>query len=257
MDDPKDRESQKTQLEVLSEVMAAALGVGTGILTDTAGGVVVGAAAGPVLKATFEKVFGFRSQQVVRMLEFAEQAAGRELEALLRQATADPHRAQLLSAAARAAANTALESKLRVLGRLLVDGLLDEDQANVDEARLLTAAIEDIERLHLRVLERLTKNHSETVSNQQRAAADSASAPGYVNPNAPHAWPFTRLADELGVSHSALELVIGTLSRTGLIVGTADRVGTAPTPEMQWSLTDPGRAVLQLFREAGESAART
>jgi hypothetical protein len=76
-----------------------------------------------------------------------------------------------------------------------------------------------------------------------------------VNPNAPDAWPFNRLVEELGVSRFALEVIIGTLSGRNLIVGTADVYGTPGPLQMQWRLTDPGKAVLQLFREAGESAA--
>jgi hypothetical protein len=243
----QDTDSQLTQLEVLSEVGAAVLGLGTGIMVDPVGGVVVGAAAGPLLKATFERVFGFRSRQIVRMLGFAEQAAGRKLEELLKQVTADPDRAQLFSAAARAATNTALESKLRVLGQLLVDGLIHQDH-EVNEARLLLSAVEEVERTHLRVLDCLSNSYRERLSEQEQAAA--------AEKGEPDAWPFERLAEELDVSPSALELTIGTLSGNNLVHGSADVYGGNPSvPRMAWRLTAPGRAVLKRFQEAGESAA--
>lgn len=52
-----------------------------------------------------------------------------------------------------------------------------------------------------------------------------------------------------------VQVVIGTLSGRILIRNYADTYGP-PLPEvMQWTLTDPGKAVLQLFQEAGEAAA--
>jgi hypothetical protein len=248
MKDPgdKDREAQQAQLEVLSEIGAAVLGLGTGIVVDTVGGVVVGAASSPVLRATFERVFGFRSRQIVRMLGFAEQAAERKLEELLKQVTADPDRAQLFSATARAATNTALESKLKVLGRLLVDGLIHQDN-EVNEARLLLSAIEGVERTHLRALDCLSNSYIEHLSERERAAArDNGQR---------DAWPFDKLANELSVSQPALELTIGTLSGNNLVHGSADIYGIPSARQMAWELTAPGQAVLQRFREAGESAA--
>jgi hypothetical protein len=52
-----------------------------------------------------------------------------------------------------------------------------------------------------------------------------------------------------------VQIVIGTLAGRNLIHDYADTYGT-PAPEViQWRLTGPGEAVLQLFREAGEAAA--
>jgi hypothetical protein len=68
---------------------------------------------------------------------------------------------------------TALDSKLKVLGWLLVQGLLNDDQAQVDEARLLTSAIEEIERLHLRVLNYMANPYDENHNEEERTSADA------------------------------------------------------------------------------------
>ena len=241
-------ESDQLAAEITAAVGAAALGVGTAVLTNPAGGVMVSAAAVPAIKAALDRVFGLRGRQVAAMCELAAQAAEESLDELLERVTADRHRAQLLSAAVRAAANTALESKLKVLGRLLVQGLLN-NQAEVDEARLLTFAIEEVERLHLRVLAQLTQSFRETLSDEERTRTD------YPEGEPTDAWPFDRLAEELGVSRSTLEVVLGVLFGRGLVHGTADAYGMPAPPQMEWSLTEPGRVVLEHFREAGEAAA--
>jgi hypothetical protein len=139
-----------------------------------------------------------------------------------------------------------LESKLKVLGQLLVDGLLHEDH-EVREARLLLTAIEEVEQPHLRVMHHLTTSYLEGLSEEEREAAKEKYGID--------AWPFERLAQELGVSHSALELTVATLSGNNLVHGQADVFGMPTVPQMQWSLTEPGRAVLERFRRAGEEAA--
>jgi hypothetical protein len=154
MENPSARESEQVAAEITAAVGAAALGIGTSILTDPAGGAIVGAAAAPSIKATLDRIFGLRGRQVAAMVEIAVRASGQTYDELLERVANDPHRAQLFSAAVRAAANTALESKLTVLGQLLAKGLIHGEQ-KVDEARLLTATIEEIERLHLRILQSL------------------------------------------------------------------------------------------------------
>lgn len=118
MEDSTARESDQVAVEIYAEVGAAALGVGTAILTNPVGGLMVAATTVPVIKAALERVFGLRGRQVAATWEIAVRAAGQTHEQLLERVTTDPHRAQLFAAAVRAAANTALESKLRVLGLL-------------------------------------------------------------------------------------------------------------------------------------------
>jgi len=97
----------------------AAFGVGVDLLIGDAGGVVAGTAAAQVLQHGLERASGLRRRQAAAMLEVAAEAAGRSLDELLERITADPHRLQLFAAAARAAAETALQAKIRALGQAL------------------------------------------------------------------------------------------------------------------------------------------
>jgi DNA-binding transcriptional ArsR family regulator len=210
MEDSNALERDQRAINLLGDVLAAVAGLSTATLTDAAGGAMVGAAAITPMKAGLERLFGIRGRQITAMCEFAAQAAHQSVDELLEQVTADPHRAQLFAAAVRAAGNTALESKLKVLGRLLVQDRLSDER--VDEARLLTETIEDVERLHLRILDQLRKNYSESLTNEQRSTV-------YVNEHAPQAWTFDKLTEALGVSSSVLEVAIGSLYGNNLVVG--------------------------------------
>ena len=55
MGDPKDRDSQQNQLQVLAAVFGAAAGYTTSLLTDPAGGLIVGAAATEAAKMAIER----------------------------------------------------------------------------------------------------------------------------------------------------------------------------------------------------------
>jgi hypothetical protein len=247
MKDPTGGESDQVAAEITAAVGAAAIGIGTAILTDPAGGAIVGAAAAPSIKATLDRIFGLRGRQVTAMVEIAVRVSGQTLDELLERVTTDPHRAQLFSAAVRAAANTALESKLTVLGQLLARGLIHGEQV-VDEARLLTSTIEEIERLHLRILDHLAKDRGDLLGEEEDETAGGVSAIA-------DRWPFDRLAEALGVTPSVLEIATGLLLGRGLIHGTGDTYGTPTSEQMAWRLTGPGKAVLELFRRAGEAAA--
>jgi DNA-binding MarR family transcriptional regulator len=248
MEDSNTREGDQYAAEITAAVGAAALGVGTAILTNPAGGAIVSAAAAPTIKAALDRVLGLRGRQVAAMVDIAVRAAGQTHDELLQRVTADPHRAQLFAAAVRAAANTALESKLKVLGRLLAQGLLDDGEDPAEEARLLISAIEDIERLHLRVLYHLENGYTARLNEEEPSTAFPEALPT-------DAWPFEKLAEELTVNRSALEMLIGSLTGRNLIHGSADVYGVPEAGQMHWRLTDTGRAILERFREAGEAAA--
>lgn len=249
--DPQTREALKAISRIVGVGGGAALGY---LLHDSTGtvGAMAGEAIGTALERGVDRTMQFQVNQAGRMVSYAAEEARLSADELI-DAADDPFRLSLLSQALSAAASTALESKLKVLGRLLVQGLLNEDQAKVDEARLLTAAIDEIERPHLRILNYITKPYDENHSEDERATADADLPPEAEIP--PDAWTLDRLKKELGANRSVVQVVVGTLSGRILIRNYADTFGP-PLPEvMQWTLTDPGKAVLQLFREAGEAAA--
>jgi hypothetical protein len=81
--------------------------------------------------------------------QLAADAVGGEQE-LERLATTDEHRLELTARVLRAAARTPLADKLPALARVLADGL--DDDAKVDEAFVLAAALDDLEAPHVQVL---------------------------------------------------------------------------------------------------------
>jgi hypothetical protein len=242
-------------------IIARLVGVGGGaalgyLVYDSTGavGAMTGEAFATALERGVDRTMKFQVNQAGKMVLYAAEEAQLSADELI-DAAADPHRLNLLSQALSAAAATALESKLKVLGRLLVQGLLNDDQAQIDEARLLTAAIEEIERPHLRILNYIEKPYDQNHRDDERANADADLPPEAEIP--PDAWTLDRLRQELRSNRSVVQVIIGTLSGRTLIRNYADTYGP-PLPEvMQWTLTDPGKAVLQIFREAGEAAAGT
>jgi hypothetical protein len=232
------------------KAIARVAGVGSGALLGHVAQEPTGALAamageyiGTALERSVDKTMQFQVRQAGAMISYAAEEADRSPDDLI-DAADDPVKLSHLSQTLSIAATTALDHKLRVLGSLLVQGLLNDDPTQVDEARLLTAAIEEIERPHLHALQLLETDQQEFFPQDD----DAVRIQGTIHP-----WRFNLLARTVGVSESTLELLLGTLSRHNLIYG-IDRYNQRTAPQMLWALTDPGRAVLERFRRAGAPA---
>ncbi len=180
-------------LKVIARIVGVGGGAALGYLVhDSTGtvGAMAGEAIGTALERGVDRTMQFQVNQVGKMVSYAAKEARLSADELI-DAADDPFKLSLLSQALSAAASTALESKLKVLDRLLVQGLLNEDQAKVDEARLLTATIDEIERPHLRILNYITKPYNENHSEDERATADAELPPEAEIP--PDAWTLDRL----------------------------------------------------------------
>ena len=237
MSDPKDRESQQNQLQVLAAVFGAAAGYTTSLLTDPAGGLIVGAAATEAAKMAIERVSGLRGRQVVAMWEVAAQAAEQTHDELLASVTADPHRRQLFAAAVRAAADTALQAKLDAIGRRLAMGVMAADHDGVEVQRLIIETLGDLELPHwqaLRQMDQVYEGYGEPVD-----ATGSRRANG---------WTMEALQDHLPRLTPILGSVIRVLAGRGLIEDTA--IGTFDYMP-RWVVTDLGRDCLAELEERG------
>jgi hypothetical protein len=95
MEDSRAVESDQRALEVVAAVGSAVLGLGAATVTDSAGGVVIGAALNQPLKFGLDWLSGLRGRQIALMWDIAVQASEQSHEELLEWVTADPHRAQL------------------------------------------------------------------------------------------------------------------------------------------------------------------
>jgi hypothetical protein len=159
MERPGGQDSQQRALEVGAVTGGAAIGVGVDLLFGGVGGVVVGAATGQALTHLLERASGLRRRQAEAMLEAAVEAARLSFDELLGRIGDDPARLQLFAAAATAAAETALQAKLRALGRVLAAGALADDDLMVAEQRNLIAVLADLEAPHVLALAQIAQEH--------------------------------------------------------------------------------------------------
>jgi hypothetical protein len=96
-----------------------------------------------------------RHARLEALAESAEAEAGETFDVLLERARQDDTRSDLAEEVLQQAFDTAVEWKMRALGRALAQGLLADDEAEIDEVRLMLAAMKDLEAPHVRVLQRL------------------------------------------------------------------------------------------------------
>jgi hypothetical protein len=126
-----------------------------------------GAAAGgwvaPYLLELVDKVRDeWRRDQrdnMVGMAEAAAFSAGFGPEELVQRMGRSQRTRLLTVTAAESAAKTAWPHKVRALGRVLADGLIADDEAQIDIVELALTAMTDLERPHVIVLDLLT-NHA-------------------------------------------------------------------------------------------------
>jgi hypothetical protein len=198
-------------------------------------GMIGAAAAAQVLEHGLERVSGLRRRQAEVMLQMAAEATERSLDDLLERITADPKRLQLFAAAAKAAAETTLEAKIRVLGRALATGVLANDDALVDQQRFLVGIVADLEALHLRVLAQLAQPHP-------RGRVLEA-------PRGPHerpGWAVDDLEEVLSYPRMVVEPILRMLEGHGLATSVGDALGAAYNA---CAITDAGLEFLELLTE--------
>jgi hypothetical protein len=187
------------------------------------GGAVVGASAGEALQYLASRALGLRRRQAEEVLEIAAHESAQTVDDLLARLTANPSRLQLAAAAVTAAAETALQAKVRALGRALATGALAADDAEVDEQRFLVDTLRDLEAPHVRVLDQISR---------RREGHD---------PEATPRWAQYKLAPRLPGIAPVLEPVLSILAGRALITK-LDR---------KWALTEFGKHCLTLLMESG------
>lgn len=142
---------------------------------------------------------------------------------MLSRMLSDPRLEPLLGDALEAAARTGFEAKRRLLGRAVADALLGEDDATVDSAVLMVAALAQLEPVHVRALIRL-EAHTD-----RRAQGPSGS-------------------DQLAIHRTLSEPVAATLIYTG--VGTPGM--SAGPPMYVREITNFGRMILNHLRSVAD-----
>lgn len=110
---------------------------------------------GGPLQTAFDAILERRRYRVeLTALEIAE-AAGEER--MVNRVLEDSRLEALLAEALEAAARTGFEAKRRLLGRAVAEALLGDNEAALDSAALVVAALAQLEPVHVRALIRLEK----------------------------------------------------------------------------------------------------
>lgn len=161
-----------------------------------------------------------RHRVEVTTREIAE-AAGADLMAS--RVLEDPSFEALLGQALEAAARTGFEAKRRLLGRAVTEALLADDDAAIDSAVQIVAAITQLEAVHVRALIRL-----------ERHTDQREEAPG--------------IHSSLAVDRTLTEPVIATLIYSG--VGTPGMIAGPPMHVRE--ITEFGRLVLKQLRAVAD-----
>ena len=236
------QDDEHLAVKVAAATGGAVAGAGVDLLIGDAGGVVAAAAAAPVLEHGLEWVSGLRRRQAEVILQVAAEAAGRSLDDLLERITSDPRRLQLFAAATKAAAETTLEAKIRVLGRALATGALANDDALVEQQRFLVGILADLEALHLRVLAQLAQPHPSGRVLEAPRGPDER--PG---------WAVDDLEDVLSYPRMVVEPILRLLEGHGLATSVGDALGAAYNA---CAITDAGLEFLELLTERASDLPR-
>lgn len=140
----------------LVEIVATAVGATVGFATGSLPGAVLGAALGPAAVLALRLDRDARDRRLLRAAKALDACrAGTELslQDIEDRAVADEASSELIARVIEAAADARLEDKIEGLGRLLSAALLD--QATMDEAFLIAAALREMEAPHFRLLGKL------------------------------------------------------------------------------------------------------
>lgn len=195
---------------VFAGTASAALGAGLDPTTASAVALFVTPVATEALNAILSHHTKTQFAKAGGVLSVAADA--RQVEPDQLAALADnPSKEFLLATALRAGANSSMPAKIVALGKVLADGLPDDD-AMVDSATMLALAFDDLEVAHIRVLDYL--------------AGDS----GPLGPaRAVSLLDFLEAHQGYGISISA---IVATLERHGII-----RIQGEPLKNMVWRAT--------------------
>lgn len=231
MDTPNER-----AVEAAGSAAAAVAGTAVGAVAGGTAGAVVGAAATPYLvdlaRRAFDEFSALRRENVAAVLGIASGQLDVAPAQLVDDANSTEEGASLLAESMLAAAATLNRRKVRALARALALGLA-EDQAAVDEGRLMVMAIAELEAPHIRCLELV------------RAAQEEVEAAG-------EAEPVARGAEQpihnhvLTAAQESPSTVLHKLVTAGLLDGSVQWDGTS----LIKGLTVAGAAVLDYMRSS-------
>lgn len=279
--------------ELLPRVVADAAAAVIGLPLGPAGSLVT-AVTTPLLEAmahwAWDLISEDRKRRVYEMLAGAWQATGLDATRFARRIGADERTRLITATAVSGAATTTWPPRVAAIGRLLADGLIAEDEAEIDLQSLTLSAMVEMERPHVVLLHLLVNftpaERQGRIVVQPYPDLDIHSRWGIGLPR----WSMFQMAAVREQLRPVLTGLIATLVRHGLAVEFQDtamalnvivkgfqqraqqqaatvKAGSRVTadslqhhsPEMPpiertWSPTDLGRRALAYYVEAGEAA---
>lgn len=201
------------QPSTATQVIAATVAAGAGLVVSGPAGAVVGAALQPALAEALHRagaeIAEWRRASTAQVLEVASNQLGRSPDQLIDAASRSPESAQLLAETLLAAARTLNKQKIHALARALANGLRN-DQARPDEEHLIVAALADVEEPHIKVLTHLGPERSR--SRTSTSNVRSRTAPSARGQRAAH------IAEVCQLSVGAARAVLSVLQRAGMAV---------------------------------------
>ena len=180
-----------------------------------------------------------RLQRAAAALSLTSELSGLTIEQVRDRVARSPHQLLLLSEVLQAAEATLLEDKARRLAQLLAAGLAQPD--TVDVCRLHTSVLADLEGPHLLVMRLLTAVPV-SIDDQDREWESSAQPAG---------WQRRHLGSEVPALGAAVDVVLATLVRHGLVLDlAAGTYGGGGHEVERFALTDMGREILHSLEDA-------
>lgn len=156
-----DNEESSGQQSIPPAALATAGGAALGAGLGGAAGAAIGAFAGPYLELMLRRSFaefGADAQQRVRQMMASARETAECTEAELEERLLETEQTRLLNVnAILAAAGTAWPPKVVALGRVLAAGLIAEDDADIDLQQSAMAAMTELERPHITLLDLLVR----------------------------------------------------------------------------------------------------
>jgi hypothetical protein len=237
MEPTEDRraEMQRHLTEVVPSAGGAVGGVLVGVVLGGPAGAFVGATAGAVLEHVTREALRRRWDRGEQAVEIAAATANLTPEELLERILADENLLELAAAVIAAAAETALDAKVRALGQALARGATDE--AMIDVERFLVGTLAALEAPHVRVLGQIAQRYD-----------DYGSPAGPDGRPRAYGWTLAALEAHLLRLAPVLQPVLGILSANGLITDTA--IGSLDY-NPRWVITESGRTVLHMLEDDG------
>lgn len=230
-DDPEGSAARDLAVYTLAGGVAGVVGYAVG----GPAGAVLGNTATPYLAAVFRKVvspfWADRSRRAEKMLETAAETAGLTPEQLAGRAAESEQTRFLTDKAVQAAAKTLWPAGVRAIGRAYAAGLLAEEAPVLDIRLRVLGIMEDLDEMHVSLLELLVKHEPEAKYGEGWVAVPQ-SIPSYVdmygggeradNPKVWSAGLRKWTARQITAVRPHLQLVLGSLlgelQQSGLIL---------------------------------------